>query len=176
MNNKKIILIGYMGSGKTAVGMLLKKNLNYKFCDLDHYIEKKMKVPISEIFKTKGELYFRELERKSLEILLKKSESLILSLGGGTPCYYDTMNYLKNLDNSLTFYLQAHVNVLTKRLSESDNKRPLITHLRGSDQIKEFVGKHLFERHSFYLKADHKINTDNKSIEKVTREILKILA
>jgi shikimate kinase len=96
---------------------------------------------------------------------------LILSLGGGTPCYYDTMEYLKGFDKLKTFYLQTGIGTLSERLEKAKSTRPLLAHLKDLDQIKEFVGKHLFERNPFYLQADYKIVTDHKSVETVALEI-----
>ena len=93
MKTSKIILLGYMGSGKTAVGKQLKEKLNLPFCDLDSYIEQKFNSTISFIFKLKGEMYFREKERQALEDLLETDKRMIISLGGGTPCYYDCLLY-----------------------------------------------------------------------------------
>ena len=95
MKTKKIILLGYMGSGKTSVGRLLNMTLNLPFYDLDNYLEQKFNTPVNSIFNLKGELYFRDEERKALEELLESDEQMIISLGGGTPCYHDTMRYLK---------------------------------------------------------------------------------
>ena len=75
----KIILLGYMGSGKTSIGNYLKQELNYKFYDLDNFIEEKWDLNISNIFETKGELYFRKIERKALEEILDKKGPMIIS-------------------------------------------------------------------------------------------------
>ena len=82
-----IVLIGYMASGKSTIGRILADKLNYSFIDLDDYIEEKEQTSVSEIFKSKGEIYFRKLETTSLQALLNNKDNLVLSLGGGTPCY-----------------------------------------------------------------------------------------
>ncbi len=175
MKTKKIILLGYMGSGKTAVGSLLNKTLKLPFWDLDFYLEQKFNKPIASIFKLKGELYFREEERKALEELLNSDKQMIISLGGGTPCYYDTMEYLISLDQVKTFYLYADIKTISKRLELEKHTRPLISHLKNLNNIQEFVGKHLFERTVFYAKADFKIVTEKKSIENVAEELENLL-
>ena len=171
MKTTQIVLLGYMGSGKTAVGELLNEQLRMEFLDLDHYIEQKFNTPVTAIFEQKGELFFRAEERKALEELLQRDTPLILSLGGGTPCYYDTMEYLKGFDKLKTVYLQTGIRTLSERLEKAKGTRPLLEHLKDLDQIKEFVGKHLFERNPFYLQADYKIVTDHKSVETVALEI-----
>ncbi len=176
MKTTKIVLLGYMASGKTAVGFLLNNSLNYTFWDLDHYLETQWETTVSEVFKSKGELYFREQERKALEHLLAIETPMVISLGGGTPCYYDTMSYLKTLDHVVTVYLKTQVATLSERLLKAQQSRPLIAHLEGIEQIQEFVGKHLFERNFFYNQADHIIETDQKTVETVSAELVTLLA
>ena len=120
-----------MGSGKSAVGSQLNKEINVKHCDLDHYIEKQLQKSVNSIFKTKGEIYFRKMERHYLEEVLNTNSSLILSIGGGTPCYYDTMRYLNSLENFQDFvgkhmfersyfYNQANVSIKTDQRTISE--------------------------------------------------------
>ena len=80
-----------MGSGKTSIGNYLKQELNYKFYDLDNFIEDKWDLNISNVFETKGELYFRKIERIALKEILDQKAPMIISLGGGTPCYFNNM-------------------------------------------------------------------------------------
>ena len=175
MKTSKIILIGYMGSGKTTVGKQLKEKLNVPFWDLDDYIEQKFNSTISSIFELKGEMYFREKERQALEDLLETDKRMIISLGGGTPCYYDNMEYLISFENVKTFYLHADVETISKRLELEKDKRPLISHLKNMDDINDFVGKHLFERKEFYTKADFMICTKKKSVKNIALELEKLL-
>ena len=168
MKIKKIILLGYMGSGKSAVGSQLNKEINVKHCDLDHYIEKQLQESINSIFKTKGELYFRKMERHYLEKVLRTNSPLILSIGGGTPCYYDTMQYLNTLKNSKTIYLNTSVLELSNRLFEEQSSRPLLKHLKSLKDFQEFIGKHMFERSFFYNQANVSIKTDKKTISEVS--------
>ena len=150
---------------------MVNNTLAYDFLDFDHYIAINEGMAIEQIFEQKGELFFRAEERKALEEFLQWDTPLILSLGGGTPCYYDTMEYLKGFDKLKTFYLQTGIVTLSERLEKAKSTRPLLAHLKDLDQIKEFVGKHLFERNPFYLQADYKIFTDHKSVETVALEI-----
>ena len=171
MVSTKIVLLGYMGSGKTAVGKKLGTTLNYSFVDLDHYIESKEQQNISTLFQNKGEVYFRKMERTALEELMLLKDPQVLSLGGGTPCYYDNMNFLNAQKKTATVYLQTSIDELSKRLFELNNARPLIAHLTTIEQLKEFIGKHLFERLPFYTMADITIKTDGKTIDEVISEL-----
>ena len=171
MEINKIILLGYMGSGKSAVGSLLKEQLGTDYLDLDHYIEEKMKSNIPDIFNSKGEIYFRKMERHYLEEVLEINNSLIVSIGGGTPCYYDSMVYMNSLPDVTTIYLNTSVKELSRRLFEAASDRPLLQHLVTVEAFQEFVGKHLFERSVFYNQADWSVKTDGKTIAEVETEI-----
>ena len=106
-----LILIGYMASGKSTIGNYLAKVLNYSFIDLDNYIEKKENLSVKEIFSQKGEIYFRKLENTALKEIVNNNENYVLSLGGGTPCFYDTMEWLKSKTNTKTIYLNVNLDV-----------------------------------------------------------------
>lgn len=165
----KVVLLGYMASGKSAVGKLLAKELNIQFIDLDDFIEEKEQLSISEIFKLKGEIYFRIKEGEYLKELLNFDKNLIISLGGGTPCYGNNMQIIKN--KSKSFYLNASINTIYERLIGETFKRPLVATL-GTSNLKEFIAKHLFERNPFYERSDNTILVDNKSINEVSKEIM----
>jgi shikimate kinase len=170
-----VILMGYMGSGKSTIGKELATMLNYSFIDLDDYIIDKEKASVSHIFKTKGEIYFRKKETEYLKELTSSSENLVLALGGGTPCYgknIDLLTHNNNNNNVELFYLKLSIPLLTKRLFEERQKRPLISHLNSEAELMEFIGKHLFERIQYYNQAEYTINTDNKSQQDVLEAIL----
>ena len=166
----KIILLGYMGSGKTTTGIQLAKKLYLNFTDLDEFIEEKEQKTIKEIFKQKGEIYFRKIEHKYLKQFINENKSYVLSLGGGTPCYAGNIDLILNDEDSFSFYLRGSIPTLFKRLSENKFKRPLISDL-SDDQLTEYIAKHLFERSLFYDKATHKISIDNKEIQEIVTEI-----
>ena len=176
MSFKKIILVGYMASGKSVVGEKLQQLLKYDYYDLDNFIEMICKTSVENIFKTKGELYFREIERDSLEKIIRKKKNLIISLGGGTPCYYDTIDFLNSFGETKTFFLQTTINTIFNRLKNSKTRRPLVSHLKTELEIKEFIGKHLLERNHFYERSEKKISTDNKTVLKVANEIINSLS
>ena len=166
----KIILLGYMGSGKTTIGIQLAKKLFLNFTDLDEFIEEKEQKSIKEIFEQKGEIYFRKIEHKYLKQFIKENESFVLSLGGGTPCYAGNLDLILNDKNNLSFYLRGSISTLFKRLSENKFKRPLINDL-SDNQLTEYIAKHLFERGVFYDKATYKIYIDDKEVQEIVTEI-----
>ncbi|NLN25155.1 MAG: shikimate kinase [Bacteroidetes bacterium] len=168
----KIILIGYMGSGKSTVGSKLATRLNLVFKDLDTEIEQREKMSLSALFDIKGELYFRKLEMQVVKELLDTNESFVLATGGGTPCYGDTMNSMLHTEDALVIYLRGTVNHLMNRLKNEKDKRPMLAHLNTEIQLKEWIGMHLFERSQFYNKAHHIISIDSKSVEQLVDEIL----
>ena len=167
-NTMIISLVGYMGSGKSTVGKRLSKRLKLPLIDLDDYISSQEKMTVKEIFAQKGEIYFRKLEKKYLEQLLQK-EDFILSLGGGTPVYYDNMELINRY--SISFYLRMKPSELAQTLAAKKEKRPLIAHLKD-EELKEFISKHLFERAPYYEKAKYKIKAGNKSSQKIVEEII----
>ncbi len=169
----KIVLLGYMASGKSSVGKKLSKSLAINFIDLDDYIIEKEKMSITDVFKTKGEVYFRLIEHQYLKEILSKSDDFVLSLGGGTPCYANNMHEI-NKSDTISIYLQASIPTIVKRLIKKKAKRPLIASL-VDDQIPEFVAKHLFERRFFYEQAKMKIKIDYRTKAEVAKELIALL-
>lgn len=169
----KIVLIGYMASGKSSVGKLLAKELQMDFVDLDTYIEEQTEQSIKTIFAEKGEIFFRKKEHEMLQKVLHESDSLILSTGGGTPCYAGNMDVIrKNSDYSI--YLQLTVPALVERIQREKDQRPLVQKIQD-EELPEFVGKHLFERRQFYSQAMHTIDCNKKPLEAVVEEIKEVL-
>jgi shikimate kinase len=159
-----------MGCGKSRVGKALSQCIDIPYVDLDSFIEQQEKSSIKSIFEAKGELFFRKIERQYLEQLLTQKEPIILSLGGGTPCYYNSMDYIVS-SNSLSFYLKAQIITLRDRLLLEKNSRPLISHLQTDEELTEFIGKHLFERLPFYGKASHTVSVDTGSPKELAQNI-----
>jgi shikimate kinase len=169
----KIVLVGYMGSGKTTLGRLLSKQLKIKFLDLDDNIEKGESRSIANIFEDKGEIYFRKKESEYLNQILETKDSFILSTGGGTPCYGSNMtDILKATEN--VFYVKVSIPELVRRLSNEKASRPLISNFT-KEELPEFIGKHLFERSYYYNMANYKITTDDKTPEETIQEIINCL-
>jgi shikimate kinase len=159
----RIYLIGFMGSGKSHIGQLLSSAMGLHYIDLDKEIEKK-DMSISEIFEKKGEDYFRKLER---EALLKTSalEKTIIACGGGTPCFFDNMEWLNR--NGITVFLNPAIEILIERLINEREKRPLL--LKKSDnEIHNYIIELLKTRMQFYQKADFEIQEADE-IKIITR-------
>lgn len=166
-----IVLIGYMGSGKTTIGKQLSNLLSMKFLDLDSLVEKQEQCSVKALFEKKGELYFRKKEAEILRETINQDEHIVLSLGGGTPCYSQNMEFLNSQKHVLTVYLQTDIKTLAQRLQSEKDQRPLIAHLDTLDAITEFIAKHLFERKMFYQTAKVKINTSGCSVAEITEKI-----
>ena len=164
----KIVLLGYMASGKSVVGKELAKQFNYEFIDHDAYIELKEEKSVSTIFSQRGEIYFRKKETEYLKEIFSEKESFILSLGGGTPCYGLNMELV--LKNSQSFYLRTSLNTLHSRLLKEKLSRPLVASIEPS-KLKEFIAKHIFERSIFYDKANHIVATDEQTVQQVIESI-----
>ena len=165
----RIVLLGYMASGKSSIGKRIAKSLNISFIDLDDYIIEKENQSIADIFSNKGEIYFRKIEHLYLKEILENEKNFILSLGGGTPCYANNMELIKN-SKATSIYLQGNVTTLVERLIKKKAKRPLIASL-SNEQIPEFVAKHLFERRAFYELAEMTFKIDQKKKKEVAKEI-----
>ncbi|WP_159023028.1 shikimate kinase [Formosa sp. L2A11] len=156
-----LILIGYMGSGKSTLGRKLAKKLNHPFIDLDDYIEDQEQLSIPELFKTRGEIYFRKKENEYLKALLEDQDNVVLALGGGTPCYANNMALITAHKNATSFYFKAGIKELTSRLKHEKENRPLLNRFSTDDELMEFIGKHMFERSAYYNQADVVIPVDN---------------
>ena len=173
----RIILIGYMGAGKTTVGKSLAKELGIPFYDLDWYIESRMRKTVAQIFAEKGEDGFRKIEYNMLHEIAE-FEDVIVSCGGGTPCFFDNIDYMNQ--QGPVIYLKAEPEVLYKHLVMSKNDRPL---LRGKspEQLITFIREQLEKREPFYSKARYTLDVslmDNYEKIKISvakiREMLKI--
>ena len=148
---RRIILIGYMGSGKTTVGKALSKATGMMFYDMDWYIESRMRKTVSQIFAERGEEGFRQIEYNMLHEVAE-FENVIISCGGGTPCFFDNMDYLNQQGDVI--YLKATPEVLYKHLLMGKVERPL---LKGKtpEELIAYITEHLKEREPYYNKAQH---------------------
>lgn len=168
----KIVLIGYMASGKSVIGKLLAKALNRDFIDLDDYIAAEEGLSISELFDQKGEPYFRKKEISYLKEVLSSSDSLVISVGGGTPCFVGTMDLIN--DSSLSIYLKAANNTLYNRLVPKKTERPLLSTI-ADEMLQEYIAIHLFERSAYYEKAKISTRVDVLSREEIVKNIQKAI-
>ncbi|GAA3781282.1 shikimate kinase [Flavobacterium ginsengiterrae] len=171
---KKIVLLGYMGCGKSTIAQNLSKITNIPFLDLDVCVEKKANLSIKEIFERHGEIYFRKLEHEMFLELLQSSEDSIIGLGGGTPCYANN-HLLLQREDIVSVYLKASIETLYNRLVHNKSKRPLIANM-DEEEMKEFIAKHLFDRSFYYNHAQHKVVVDNRTIDETVQDILALLA
>lgn len=154
----KFFLIGFMGAGKTTIGQFAARHNDLHFLDLDEYIEQKAEMSVRDIFQTKGEEHFRQLERKCLEeVCAIEGLDLLLSCGGGTPCFFDNMALMNR--HGHTIYLDMSAARLTDRLRHAKDKRPLLNSLDGDLQV--WVHKKLMERAAFYNQAASIIPEDD---------------
>jgi shikimate kinase len=169
---KKVLLTGYMASGKTTIALLLSKAAGITYIDLDEIIEERAGKSIADIFEQHGEIQFRRLEHEALKSAIDNKESFILSLGGGTPCYANNHEFLK-VEDVISVYLRASVPVLAKRLREHDHRRPVLDNVKPGE-LEDFIAKHLFDRSYFYHQAKHVVNVDNKSPEDIVNEIMSL--
>ncbi|NLP35285.1 MAG: shikimate kinase [Clostridiales bacterium] len=160
-NKENIILIGFMGCGKTSVGKRLAKRLNYPFVDTDHLIEKNIGCTINEIFSSKGEDFFREMETSILREIGSDSRHKVIATGGGLPEKKQNREILKEIGHVV--YLKISKETVIKRLS-GDTTRPK---LKGDD-LSTKVDALLREREPIYEEvADQVIETDDKSYNEI---------
>lgn len=169
---KKILLSGYMASGKTTIALLLSKAAGITYKDLDEIIEESANKSISDIFKDESEITFRKLEHKALKDALDDEDGFVLALGGGTPCYANNHEFLQRED-VISIYLKASIPVLAKRLLENDHKRPLLENVKP-EELEDFIAKHLFDRNYYYNQSKHVINVDGKAPEDIVNEIMSL--
>lgn len=156
----KYIFLGYMGAGKTSLGSSFAAAKKIPFMDLDAMLEQSFEMSVVEFMELKGELAFRKKEHEILMEWIEHSpEDVVLSLGGGTPVFYDHMDVLNAVGE--TVFIDVSLAELAKRL-EKDTNRPLI---KNQGDKMEFIAKHLFERRPFYFKAKHRIQGDQLTVE-----------
>ncbi len=168
----RIILIGYMGAGKTTIGRQLAMALGLQFYDLDWYIEMRYHKKVSEIFAEHGEEHFRDLEQRMLHEVAE-FEDVVISCGGGTPCYGDNMQYMNQ--QAETVYLKLTPETLCEHLMMGRTVRPLILGKTG-DELQEYIRQSLEAREPFYSQAKHIVDVslmDNFEKIEITINLLR---
>lgn len=169
----RIIIVGYMGSGKTTVGKALSKDLGIPFYDLDWYIESRMRKTVAQIFAERGEEGFRKIEHNMLHEVAE-FENVIISCGGGTPCFFDNMDYMNGQGE--TVYLQASPDVLYNHLKMGKTERPLLKN-KTPEEMQVFIAEQLEKREPYYSKAKHTLNVDLlENYEKIKISVAKMRA
>ena len=157
----KIVLIGYMGAGKTTLGKALAQHMGLQFYDLDWWIEEKAGCTIAQIFAQQGEDAFREMERQALHEVIEKDD-IVLSVGGGTPCFFDNIDYMNRQAN--TVYLNASVETLKAHIRMGGSKRPLVDG-KSDGELTEYITASLQKREPYYRQATYQVQ-----IATITRE------
>lgn len=164
---KNIILVGFMGTGKTAVGKELAKKLKMKFIDMDDIIKKREGMKISDIFEQKGEPYFRDVEKEVAREVSKQS-NLVIAAGGGAVIDKENIKNLKS--NGIMICLNASPDKILERTKRYAH-RPLLNVPEPSKRVWELLAK----RAQYYARADYQIDTTNLTIDEVVQKILKII-
>lgn len=162
----RIFLVGFMGSGKTTMGKRLARYLDYKFVDLDKFLEEKAGMTINDFFKIHGETAFREFEKN----ILREGnfdDHTVIATGGGAPCFFDNIDWMNG--NGMTVYLKMPPAGLVNRLKNATD-RPLISGL-NEPELLEFITNKLKEREPFYEKARLVVNGMNLTPEKLAKAI-----
>lgn len=171
MEGNRIILLGYMGAGKTTVGKALSKEIGMPFYDLDWYIESRMHRTVKQIFDERGEEAFRKIEHNMLHEVAE-FENVILSCGGGTPCFFDNMDYMNRQGE--TIYLKATPDVLYGHLKMGKTVRPLLLN-KTPDEVQAFIQEQLAEREKSYNKARHTVDVSlMDNYEKINITVSKV--
>lgn len=164
----KIYLIGFMGSGKTHWGRLLSEKLGIRFFDLDEQITANAGKSIPEIFAIDGEEHFRLLEKEVLQTLTASHEQFILSTGGGTPCYFNNIDFMN--EAGTTVWIHTPADLLFTRLVKEKEKRPLIRDL-SDEQLRSFISKKYADRRMYYEQASLIVEEEPVQLEKLIETI-----
>jgi shikimate kinase len=164
----KIFLIGFMGCGKTHWGKEISMKLKIPFFDLDAKIEESEGKKIEEIFEEKGEEYFRHLEKEVLYLISESHETFVMATGGGTPCFFNNIEYLKK--HGTVIWINCSVDCLYKRLTLEKDRRPLIRKI-PTEQLRSFIVKKFSNRKIFYQQANIILNEDDIIIDQVLGKI-----
>ena len=173
----RIFLIGYMGAGKTTLGKAFARAMGLTFVDLDWYIEERYHKTVSQIFAERGEDGFRELEKRMLHEA-SDFENVVISVGGGTPCFFDNMDYMNQVGE--TVFLDVDSQVLFRRLKVAKQQRPLLAN-KTDEELMAFIQEALEKRLPHYTKAKHVFNGEllenrhqiQQSVERL-KELLKL--
>ena len=170
----RIFLTGYMGAGKTTLGKALARELHVPFIDLDWYIEERFHKAVGELFTERGESGFRKLEKSMLHEV-GEFEDVVISTGGGAPCFFDNMEYMNRVG---TVFLDVDPKVLFRRLRVAKQQRPILQG-KEDDELFDFIIQALEKRSSFYRQAKYIFCADEledrKQIETSVEQLRKLL-
>jgi shikimate kinase len=160
----RIFLIGFMGSGKSSLGKELAHKLGLTFFDIDQMIEEDERRKINVIFENDGEEKFREIEHECLKKSLQIN-NVVISTGGGTPCFFNNMEVIN--ENGISVYIKLNAGILASRLSVDKEKRPLIKHCKDKTEIESFIKDLLEKREKYYLQSKFIIEGKNINAKKI---------
>jgi len=155
-----VVLVGFMGCGKTTIGKAVAKELKMSFIDTDKEIEKQEGQSIAKIFQSKGEDYFRGLEYKFLKE--QKFSNTVLSTGGGMPCFNNNIDLLNNI--GVTVFINPSIEELTRRLKSDNENRPLLKSM-SNNELQNFVKDKLEERSSYYFKSVYQVESKDELLK-----------
>ncbi len=164
----KIFLIGFMGSGKTHWGKILSRQLNLPYFDLDEVIVTSEKMSVQQIFHDKGEEYFRLKEQEVLEALAEDHDDVIISTGGGTPCFFNNIDFMRQ--QGKVIWLNTAVDTLLQRLLRQKQTRPLIKNISDSE-LKAFIIKKLQDRKMYYEQAHVMLHEESITADSLLKSI-----
>lgn len=164
----KIFLIGFMGSGKTYWGHQLSQKLGIPFFDMDEQVVAHEGKTIVDIFSEKGEEYFRMLETDVLHIITESHENFVIACGGGSPCYFNNIEYMNNA--GITVWINTPIETIFQRLIKEKEKRPLIKALTD-EQLKAYINKKFADRKIYYDQAAITIDEEPLQLDKLVEMI-----
>ena len=164
----RIFLVGFMGCGKSYWGRQLGPALGIPFIDLDERIEESAGKSINDIFAEEGEEYFRQLEKETLYLLTESHAEFVMATGGGTPCFYKNIDYMK--EKGRTLWINCSTDCLHARLLKERDKRPLVRDL-GEEQLRAYISRKFGDRRIFYQQADVIVETDDLKLEHLLEKI-----
>jgi shikimate kinase len=164
----RIFLIGFMGSGKTHWGKILSRRTRLPYFDLDEVITGAEKKSIQQIFHDQGEEYFRIKEQEVLEALAEDHDNVIISTGGGTPCFFNNIDFMRQYGTVV--WLNTSVAILLERLLKQKSSRPLIKNISDSD-LKAFIIKKLQDRKMYYEQAHVMLHEESITLESLLKSI-----
>jgi len=171
----RIILIGYMGAGKTTIGRQLAKQLGLQFYDLDWYIESRRHKTVAQLFQEYGEEGFRQIEHNMLHEVAE-FEDVVISCGGGTPCFFDNMDYMNQ--QGKVVYLCCEPETLRGHLLMGKTERPLLKG-KSPEELIDFIKEQLQHREPFYTKARYRLDVtlmdDYQKIQTSVDRIIELL-
>ena len=166
-----------MAAGKTTLGKALARDLGLQFIDLDHYIESRYRCTVSQLFAERGEEAFRQIEHNMLHEVAE-FEDVVISTGGGTPCFFDNMDYMNA--QGITVFLEASVDVIHTRLTIARTQRPLVAN-KSADELRQYITDMLERRNPYYSRATHTFCADylenncqvEESVKRFKKEVLR---